>query len=235
VKLDAQSGVSQLSGQTNLGASAQNSLGVQWQGIDSSGTSITTTGITTGINSYPYYGYPNYPNQQIYQIPYGYASQQISEPVKPVTDLPEETIVAAVVAWRSWMVSPFTDELKSYNGTVWTPYEWLKAKCANQICGGLGCSCGIYCMKSPEYLTDEGYGFSSGFRYTRIYGEVYLKGHILQAKKGYRASHAYPKSFVDTGALARRMATVFGAALIPAPADKRSGVINKVMDALGKL
>jgi hypothetical protein len=215
--------------------SSQNSLGAQVYG----GTTLAnnTFGGMGGINGiggitsngiYPgQYGWYTTPQGNYGNIQYPYNPNQPSPlppeqyQAKPITDLPEETMVAAIVAWRAWQVSPFTDELKSFNGTLWTPYEWLKAKCAATTCAGLNCSCGIYSMRESKYLDAEGYSVVDITKFQRIYGEVYLKGHILQCKKGYRSSHAYPKSFVDTGALARRMAITFGVPLIDGKPERK--------------
>lgn len=123
--------------------------------------------------------------------------------------LPEEHIVAAVVGWRVWNAPLFVDELRSFNGTPWPKYARLEAHCGPSVCTGVRCGCGIYAWKKREACQDV----SSDPHY--VVGEVWLWGRILECDLGFRAQFSYPKTFVDTGSRAQRLAEVYGVKLCP--------------------
>lgn len=131
--------------------------------------------------------------------------------------LPEETCVQALVGWRRWSVPMFEEKLLSNNGTVWKPYKTLAAKCsaiapAGVSCQGLSCGCGIYSYNTRKLLETRD---NSPSEVTHVWGEVWLWGRVIEYTQGFRAQFAYPKAFVDTGGIARRMAVVFGVKTVP--------------------
>lgn len=140
------------------------------------------------------------------------------EPEKPrdVTPLPEEMVVSAIPGWRCWNVPLFVDELRSMvSGNKWPSYKRMEAVCEQPTCNGLYCECGIHAFR--ELKTAETSYKDSSRLSNKIFGEVWLWGRVLECKNGYRAQFAYPKSFVDTGTLARRMAEVYGVKAIEKP------------------
>ncbi len=128
--------------------------------------------------------------------------------------LPEEHMVSAITGYRAWNVPLFVDELRSVaRSDRWVPYKRFEAECDEDQCAGVSCGCGIYVFKEmdsvqAEYRQDN----DRGWRYVR--GECWLWGRILECEAGYRAQFAYPKSFINTGAISKRMAEVFGVELI---------------------
>jgi hypothetical protein len=134
---------------------------------------------------------------------------------KPKPDplpLPEETVVAAVEGFRCWIAPMFADELRSMNNrTVWPKYRRLESECSSDQCIGIDCGCGIYAFKALDRAMQD---FSHKSRYSnRVFGCVSLWGRVLECETGYRAQFAYPKSIVDTGTLARKIAAVYGVPL----------------------
>jgi hypothetical protein len=127
--------------------------------------------------------------------------------------LPEEHLVAAITGFRAWNVPLFVDELRSVaKPSKWLPYRRFEAKCEAQQCAGVSCTCGIYAFNRMELVTKEYRGEGKSRKY--VYGEVSLWGRVLECKDGYRAQFAYPKAFVNTGAVAKRMSEVFGVPLL---------------------
>lgn len=136
-----------------------------------------------------------------------------SEPQKPKPPLPEEHIVAAVVGYRAWNVPLFVDELRSVaKQSKWKPFQRFEAECTNPQCNGVECQCGIYAFNKMELVQKEYTTSDRSKRY--VYGECWLWGRVLECEKGYRAQFAYPKALIDNGAIAKRMAEVFGVKLI---------------------
>lgn len=130
--------------------------------------------------------------------------------------LPEEEVLCAtggIVGWRSWKVKNFGDLLYSFNGAEWKPRSAFTAKCDSPDCAGPYCDCGTYAWKSRDSL-----------RVNRspaqvLDGECWLWGRVIEHELGYRAEFAYPKAFVDSGALARRMARLFGVKMVGEKAE----------------
>jgi hypothetical protein len=130
---------------------------------------------------------------------------------------PQETIVSPIVGWRRWTVPVFADKLMSNNGTEWKPLEKLCAECKlspsvvdptglNAFCRGVHCVCGIYAYKTQA---DAEHGENSPTDDLHVYGEVYLWGRVIEHKHGYRAQHAYPKSLVNNGGVAAKLAHIY--------------------------
>jgi hypothetical protein len=144
-------------------------------------------------------------------------------PVPKPKPLPEETVVAAIQAYRCWVVPMFKDELRSMNsGVPWPAYKRMEADCPNGACTGVKCGCGLYAFKTLDFARRD---YAEETRYSnRVFGSVWLWGRVLECTKGYRAQFAYPKYFVDTGTLARKMAHVYGVEVAnPSPSCTPSG------------
>jgi hypothetical protein len=93
--------------------------------------------------------------------------------------------------------------LKSLNGEPWLPGRPFAAECraaaqgkiigcAKTVHGPhelphLKCTCGVYAAKNREHLRQFGYAGRG------IHGEVYLWGHLVEHRLGWRAEFAYPK------------------------------------------
>lgn len=131
---------------------------------------------------------------------------------KPVS---EESIVGIITGFRCWNAPLFEDILRSQRGTKWVPRQRFEAVCQASACTGEKCSCGIYAYKDMALVQSE-YGSAKETR-KNVYGQVCLWGRVLECERGYRAQFAYPKAFLDTGAVARRMAEVYGVPLMKEP------------------
>lgn len=144
--------------------------------------------------------------------PMQYPSTALTK-VPEVTSLPEEHLVNALTGYRAWNVPLFVDELRSVSkASKWIPYRKFAAECESDQCRGVKCLCGIYAFNKLDLVKYEYRGEGLSRKY--VYGEVYLWGRVLECKNGYRAQFAYPKAFVNTGAIAKRMSEVFGVPLI---------------------
>jgi len=134
------------------------------------------------------------------------------EPVQklPPIKLPEEELICAtggLIGWRTWNVTAFGNTLKSFNGADWKPCVKLTAECKG--CGS-ECTCGIYAFKRDMYSSK-----TPDFNALKsICGQVWLWGRVLECEHGYRAEFAYPKAFVNTGIIARRMAQLYRVPLL---------------------
>lgn len=127
--------------------------------------------------------------------------------------LPEEHIVSAVVGFRAWNVPLFVDELRSVaKSSKWKPFQRFEASCETSQCSGVSCQCGIYAFNKMDLVQKEYTQQDRSKRY--VYGECWLWGRVLECAHGYRAQFAYPKAFVNNGAIAKRMAEVFGVTLL---------------------
>jgi hypothetical protein len=147
-------------------------------------------------------------------IYFGFDESKAPEPKKP--PLPEEHIVNALIGYRAWNVPLFVDELRSVaNGSKWLPYQRFEAKCEEDQCNGVQCGCGIYAFNGLTLVQKEYTQEDRSRRY--VYGECWLWGRVLECANGYRAQFAYPKAFINNGAIAKRMAEVFGVELLSAP------------------
>ncbi len=163
-----------------------------------------------------------YPGQ-IYAAAY---PGQLSAPNPTKLPDPEETCVFALTGWRRWVTPMFQELLLSNNRTIWAPYEKLEAKClasgfaglVNKNCAGIHCGCGIYAYKKQQ---DAEWGENRPETDNHIWGEVWLWGRVVEHQTGYRAQYAYPKSLVDTGGIARRLATVYGCEVITVTPTER--------------
>ena len=133
--------------------------------------------------------------------------------VYPPKLLPEDHLVNAITGFRAWNVPLFADELRSVAQKArWLPYEKFKAQCESAQCSGVSCACGIYAFKTMDLVQEQYKSEDRSRRY--VWGECWLWGRVLECKDGYRAQFAYPKAFVNNGAIAKRMSEVFGVELL---------------------
>jgi hypothetical protein len=152
---------------------------------------------------------------QVYQDALSLQMQAMMPPVPVVrAPLPQDEIICAtggIVGWRSWRVPCFGDDLRSFNGELWPVRKALRATCRNgapECCKGEYCTCGLYAWKHRISLIENQSVANS------LFGEVWLWGKIIEHEKGYRAEYSYPKSFVNSGPDARRLARIYGVKLI---------------------
>lgn len=132
---------------------------------------------------------------------------------KPPSPLPEEHLVSAVIGFRAWNVPLFVDELRSVaKASKWKPFQRFEANCESAQCSGVSCTCGIYAFNKMDLVQNEYRAADRAKRY--VYGECWLWGRVLECKMGFRAQFAYPKAFINNGAIAKRMAEVFGVELL---------------------
>lgn len=148
--------------------------------------------------------------EDYFNLVYG---NQMPASTKPPKPLPEEHLVNAIIGYRAWNVPLFVDELRSVaKPSKWKPYERFEAVCKSSQCSGVSCSCGIYAFRKLDQVQKEYTQTDRSKRY--VHGECWLWGRVLECKDGYRAQFAYPKAFIDNGAIAKRMAEVFGIELV---------------------
>lgn len=130
----------------------------------------------------------------------------------PQKELPQEEILCAtggLIGWRTWDVPMFGSAILSFNKTRWEPKQKFIASCPKgDKCAGPHCTCGIYSWKQRRKVIE---GFN---KLKHVMGEVWVWGRVLECEYGYRAEFAYPKSFVDTGLIAQKMAGIYGVNLI---------------------
>ena len=129
----------------------------------------------------------------------------------PIKQIPQEEILCAtggLIGYRAWNVKWAGNTIFSLNQVEWVPLEKHVAKCVG--CAG-ECTCGIYAWK-PDFKAK----CREAATMTRIEGEVWLWGRVLECEFGYRAEFAYPKAFLDSGIQARTMARIYRVPLLPA-------------------
>lgn len=139
-----------------------------------------------------------------------YSWDKAATPAQPPKPLTEDVIIESVIGYRAWNVPIFGGgELQSTTrGERWPICKRLEAECSASPCTGITCSCGIYAYKKLSQAKD-GFGPTDPRYSNRIYGTVSLWGRVLECANGYRAQYAYPKEILDTGALARQMASIY--------------------------
>lgn len=119
--------------------------------------------------------------------------------------------IEPVVGWRSWLVVREGEDFRLRSvlyDAVWLPRKELIARCLHRRLSiswrkpikhsapARECACGIYAASDPaeaiSYL--EGRSWTEGPCVHRVIGPVALWGHVVECKRGWRASHAYPKA-----------------------------------------
>ena len=119
--------------------------------------------------------------------------------------------IEPIVGWRSWLVvrEEGCFRLRSVLfDALWLPRKELVARClhrgisfrwrkrAEHAPPGSDCRCGIYAASEPEeaacYL--DGRGWADALSVHRVIGTVSLWGRVVECRRGWRASHAYPKT-----------------------------------------
>jgi hypothetical protein len=94
--------------------------------------------------------------------------------------------------------------------TLWPPRNELVARCLSRSRALLArlrrrsehvppagsCGCGIYATREPEeaasYLEEHSWGDALSVQ--RVIGTVSLWGRVIECRRGWRASHAYPQT-----------------------------------------
>jgi hypothetical protein len=119
--------------------------------------------------------------------------------------------IEPIVGWRTWLVVREGEGFRLRSvvyDTLWIPRNELVASClhrafsfpwrrrAGHVAPARGCGCGIYAAREAEeaacYL--EGRGWEDPLGVRRVIGTVSLWGRVVECARGWRASHAYPKT-----------------------------------------
>ncbi len=116
-----------------------------------------------------------------------------------------------IVAWRTWLVvqegAGFRLQSVVYDA-LWSPRRELVARCLHRtlpwpwrrrpqhVSPARGCGCGIYAAGEPEQAATylDGYAAADALSVHRVIGTVSLWGHVVECKRGWRGSRAYPKT-----------------------------------------
>jgi hypothetical protein len=120
--------------------------------------------------------------------------------------------VEPIVGWRTWLVVCEGEGLRLRSvvyDTPWSPHNELVARClswqrafslpwrrrSGHVPPARGCGCGIYAAKEPEEAASylEGRSWADALGVHRVIGTVSLWGRVVQCRRGWRGSHAYPK------------------------------------------
>jgi len=154
-------------------------------------------------------------------------------------NLPSDTIVMPVVAWRIWYVplQPIL-QLRSYwIQTPWEPCRRVQAECRNHltcVCNednfwagvkekeGWGsdckCSAGIYGFKTIEQGFDlwrdeiekmDGMDREEPVVNRVCFGRVFLWGKVVECERGFRAQYGYPAAIYHTAENSRALASMY--------------------------
>ena len=119
--------------------------------------------------------------------------------------------IEPVVGWRSWLVVREGGDFRLRSvlyDAVWLPRKELIARClhrrlsipwhksARHRAPARECACGIYAASDPEEAVSylQGRAWADGPSVHRVVGTVALWGHVVECKRGWRASYAYPKA-----------------------------------------
>jgi hypothetical protein len=120
--------------------------------------------------------------------------------------------IEPIVGWRTWLVVQEGEGFRLRSvvyDALWPPRNELGARCLHRALLPLpwrrrskhlpparGCGCGIYAAREPEeaatYL--EGYSAAAALSIHRVIGTVSLWGRVVECRRGWRASRAYPKT-----------------------------------------
>ena len=116
--------------------------------------------------------------------------------------------IEPIVGWRTWLVLLEGEDFRLRSvlyDALWPPRSELVARCLRRsspwrrrcehVPPAYRCRCGIYAAREPEdaacYL--EGRSWADALSVHRVIGMVSLWGRVVECKRGWRASHAYPK------------------------------------------
>lgn len=117
--------------------------------------------------------------------------------------------VEPIVGWRAWLVLREGEDFRLGSvlyDALWLPRTELVACCLGRslpwrrrpehVPPGRRCRCGIYAAKEPEHAASylEGGSWGDALCVLRVIGTVALWGRVVECRRGWRASHAYPKS-----------------------------------------
>jgi hypothetical protein len=128
--------------------------------------------------------------------------------------------IEPIVGWRTWLVVREGEGFRLRSvvyDALWLPRNELVASClrralffpwhrrAAHIPPARRCGCGIYAAREPEeaasYLGGRSWGDALSVH--RVIGTVSLWGRIIEYTRGWRASHAYPKTIYVPATRAR--------------------------------
>jgi hypothetical protein len=81
---------------------------------------------------------------------------------------------------------------QSGKGIIYPTFKRFEAQCVHGLheAPWSTCSCGVWALKNESDLPTTAAAYGS----TRVWGEVYLWGRVLEGALGYRAQYAYPKA-----------------------------------------
>jgi hypothetical protein len=119
--------------------------------------------------------------------------------------------IEPVVGWRSWLVVREGEDFRLSSvlyEALWTPHKELIARCLHRRLTipwrkriehappADECACGIYAAREPEEALSyiDGRGWAEAMSVHRVIGRVSLWGHVVECRRGWRASRAYPKA-----------------------------------------
>lgn len=113
------------------------------------------------------------------------------------------------IGWRSWDVVNEGEGFRLRSvvyDALWLPRNELIARCLHRtftlpwrrrsahVAPASGCGCGIYATREPgeaaSYL--DGRSWAEGLSVHRVIGTVSLWGCVVECRRGWRASCAYP-------------------------------------------
>jgi hypothetical protein len=118
--------------------------------------------------------------------------------------------IEPIVGWRSWLVVPEGEGFRLRSvvyETPWLPHNELIARCLHRgfsfrwrrrcehVPPARGCGCGIYAAREAEVAASylEGGSWAEAFGVHRVIGTVSLWGRVVECRRGWRGSRAYPK------------------------------------------
>jgi hypothetical protein len=118
--------------------------------------------------------------------------------------------IEPIVGWRTWLVVSEGEGFRLRSvvyDTVWFPHKELIARCLHRafsfpwrrrsehVPPARGCPCGIYAAREAEEAASylEGFGWGDTLSVHRVIGTVSLWGRVVECRRGWRGSHAYPK------------------------------------------
>jgi hypothetical protein len=121
--------------------------------------------------------------------------------------------VEPIVGWRTWLVVQEGEGFRLRSvvyDAFWPARKELVARClrrsralllpwrrrAEHVPPADGCGCGIYATGEPEeaasYLEER--SWEDALSVQRVIGTVSLWGRVIECRRGWRASHAYPQA-----------------------------------------
>jgi hypothetical protein len=121
--------------------------------------------------------------------------------------------IEPIVGWRTWLVVHEGEDFRLRSvvyDALWPTRKELVARClrrsrallfpwrrrSEHVPPAAGCGCGIYATGEPgeaaSYLEESSWGEALSVQ--RVIGTVSLWGRVIECRRGWRASHAYPQA-----------------------------------------